>query len=233
MDTHTNSSLPLSNDIRCIEMPTNKHLVMTIGHSNHELNYFLNLLMEHEILTVGDVRSTPYSRYCPHFNKDMLETNLSENGINYVYLGREFGARVDDPSCYLNGRIQYSRLSNRLEFQEGLRYMKDNARNFRIALMCSEEDPLTCHRTILVARELDREGIRIEHIRGDGRVETHDDVKTRLLKLTGLYQGEGSQMDMFQQQDQDNDKLLSDAFEIQEEKIAYRNSNLNDRRSYS
>ncbi len=194
--------------------------ILTIGHSNHQLSVFAKYLHQHEISTLADIRSVPYSRYCPQFNKDSLGRSLNERSIDYMFLGRELGARVNDPSCYLNGRIVYSRLARRLEFSSGIKKLIECARNERTVLMCSEEDPLTCHRTILVARELDREGISIEHIRGDGRVETHDDVKTRLLKLTGLYQGEGSQLDMFHQQD--NDKLLSDAFEIQEEKIAYR-----------
>lgn len=203
-------------------MSANEHTVMTIGHSNHELNVFLNLLQDQEVSTVADVRSAPYSRYCPHFNKDALEGSLKEHSIEYLFLGREFGARVDDPACVSNGRIQYALLARRSEFLDGIELVRDRIRHSRFAMMCAEEDPLTCHRTILVARELDREGISVEHIRGDGRVETHDDVKTRLLKLTGLYQGEGSQMELFRQPEPDNEKLLSDAFDIQEEKIAYR-----------
>ena len=203
-------------------MSANVHTVMTIGHSNHELNVFLDLLQNHEVSTVADVRSFPFSSYCPHFNKDALERSLTECSIEYMFLGREFGARVDDPACVTNGRIQYALLARRSEFLDGIELVRDRIRHSRFALMCAEEDPLTCHRTILVARELDREGLKVKHIRGDGQVETHDDVKTRLLKLTGLYQGEGSQMDMFLQQEPDNEKLLSDAFEIQEEKIAYR-----------
>lgn len=222
MDTPTNLSPQLSSNIRCLDMSANNHIVMTIGHSNHELEIFLDLLQDNDVSTVADVRSVPYSRYRPHFNKAALEGSLKERGMEYLFLGREFGARVDDPACVSNGRIQYALLARRSEFLEGIELVKDRILRNRVTLMCAEEDPLTCHRTILVARELDKEGIRIEHIRGDGRVETHDDVKTRLLKLTGLYQGEGSQMDMFQQQNQDNEKLLSNAFEIQEEKIAYR-----------
>lgn len=196
--------------------------ILTIGHSKHPLSVFTDLLQVNEVSVLADVRSVPYSRYCPQFNKELLRGSLKECKIDYLFLGRELGARVDDPSCYLNGRIVYSRLAKRSSFLEATELLKSRAGKEKTVLMCAEEDPLTCHRTILVARELDKEGIRVEHIRGDGRVETHDDVKTRLLKLTGLYQGEGSQMDMFQQQDQDNEKLLSDAFEIQEEKIAYR-----------
>ena len=200
------------------------HPVMTIGHSNHEMDFFLDLLQDHRVSIIADVRSVPYSRYCPHFNKNSLEAVLKKSGIGYMFLGREFGARVDDPSCFLDGRIQYALLAKRPEFLMGIKTVKDQIRHNRIALMCAEEDPVVCHRSILVARRLEREGVRVEHIRRDGQVETHDSLNTRLLESTGLHRGEGSQLELglFGKPIQDKDHLLTEAYNLQEDKIAYK-----------
>ena len=85
--------------------------VLTIGHSNHPLERFLALLSKHGVTAVADVRSAPYSRFCPHFNRDVLTNALKESGIRYSYLGREFGGRSDDPMCYQDGQIQYERVA--------------------------------------------------------------------------------------------------------------------------
>jgi uncharacterized protein (DUF488 family) len=85
--------------------------VLTIGHSTHPIETFLGLLHQHGVTAVADVRSAPYSRFNPQFNKDALEHDLKEHGIRYVFLGRELGARSDDPSCYDKGRVQYGRLA--------------------------------------------------------------------------------------------------------------------------
>ena len=100
------------------------YTLYTVGHSTHTLEVLLGLLCKHSISVVADVRSAPYSRYCPHFNKDALTTSLKEHGIKYVFLGRGLGARTDDPSCYVNGQVQYSRLAERSEFKEAIDRVK-------------------------------------------------------------------------------------------------------------
>src|SRR3954469_12363602 len=93
----------------------------TIGHSNHDAEHFLDLLRRHSIDAVCDVRSHPYSQYCPQFNRETIEVSLRQSGIRYTFFGKEFGARTDDASCYRNGRVDYSRLSETDAFQSGVR----------------------------------------------------------------------------------------------------------------
>src|SRR5437588_11875636 len=93
----------------------------TIGHSNHELERFVALLSMHRIDAVCDVRSHPYSQYCPQFNRETLAASLREAGIRYVFFGTEFGARTEDASCYRNGRVDYARLAATESFQSGVR----------------------------------------------------------------------------------------------------------------
>ena len=191
--------------------------LLTIGHSTHALEVFLELLYRHEVSAVADVRSAPYSRYCPHFNKNALSRSLKEHAIKYVFLGRELGARTDDPSCYVNGRVQYSRLAGRPVFWRGIERLKKGAYSHRIALMCTEREPLECHRTLLVARALDQEGLCVGHIHADGRLESHRDAMERLLDLCDL-----PHEDLFRTKE----GRMAEAFARQEERIAYKDESL-------
>ena len=158
----------------------------TIGHSDHPLETFLGLLRQHAIGAIADVRSHPYSRRHPQFNREPLKAALREAGITYVFLGRECGARSEDPSCYDQGRVQYARLAQTALFHEGLARIDAGVARFTLALMCAEKDPLTCHRTLLVSRALIERGMRIQHILADGRLESHPMAMIRLREQLGL-----------------------------------------------
>lgn len=192
--------------------PKMASVVMTVGHSNHPIEAFLNLLARNRVTALADVRSTPYSRHQPQFNKDALARSLREHGIRYVFLGRELGARSDDPNCYVNGRVQYRRLAQTESFRSGIDRVVSGADEHRIALMCAERDPLECHRTLLVARELADRGIPVEHILADGSVESYGDGMTRLLSVVGL-----PTEDLFRSRDE----LIVEAIERQEQRVAY------------
>lgn len=156
-------------------------MIHTIGHSNHPIGRFLELLGQHDISVIADVRSTPYSRFNPQFGKERLERSLAEHGIGYIFLGEELGARTRDPECYdEDGRVSYARLARTAPFRSGLRRLLAEIRERRVALMCAEREPLECHRTLLVARELEREGVPIAHILADGSIESHEHTLQRL-----------------------------------------------------
>lgn len=163
-------------------------LLYTIGHSDHPLDGFLALLHEHGISAIADVRSQPYSRRHPQFNRDPLKAALRDVGIHYVFLGRECGARTDDPTCYEGGKVQYERLAQTAPFQAGLARIHAGMKTFRLALMCAERDPLTCHRTILVSRALVEQGLQVQHVLADGVLEAHAQSLTRLRQQLGLQQ---------------------------------------------
>jgi len=193
-------------------MSEERQLVLTIGHSTHALEAFLTLLLRHGVTALADVRSAPYSRFNPQFNKHALERSLKADGIDYVFLGRELGARSDDPSCYEGGRVRYSRLALTERFGRGIDRVMRGAQAHRIALMCAEKEPLECHRTLLVARALDEQGIGVAHILGDGGLEPHRDAMDRLLDIAGL-----PREDLFRSRGE----LIAEAIARQEEKVAY------------
>jgi len=159
------------------------NILYTIGHSNHKIEDFIALLNHYEVTCIADVRSAPYSRYCPQFNKDTLAAALQAAGIAYMFLGRELGARPDDPCCYEGGCVNFQYLAKRKEFKRGLEHLLECASKHRIALMCAEKDPLQCHRTILIARAIKRHNLHIKHILADGSIEEHIEAERRLVGM--------------------------------------------------
>jgi len=156
--------------------------LFTIGHSNLSIEAFILLLQKHEITAVVDVRSRPFSRYLPHFNQSEIKASLSSVGIQYVFLGKELGARPEDLSCYdLSGKALYERIAATPLFSEGIQRLLKGAASYQISLMCAEKDPITCHRTILVCHKLKDFNMQINHILSDGNLESHQDLEARLL----------------------------------------------------
>jgi len=195
--------------------------VFTIGHSNHSIEELLRLVQNHGIEVVGDVRSRPYSQYSPQFDRETLKSSLKRVGISYVFLGDELGARSDVPSCYERGKVRYDRLAETAAFQNGISRVEKGAAEYKVSLMCAEKEPLECHRTILVARELERRGIEVRHILADGSIETHAEVLDRLMASLRLQQ---NQQDFFRSAED----IVNDAYRLQESRIAYERDDAKD-----
>jgi len=191
---------------------TQSRSLLTVGHSNHECDQFLALLQRHQVTAIADVRSQPYSQYTPQFNRETLESALRRRRIQYVFMGNELGARRAERECYLAGQARYELIAKLPLFQAGLERVKRGIETHRVALMCSEKDPLTCHRTILVCRHL-RAAINISHILENGMLESHEQAETRLLTLAGL-----PEADLFH----GRAELIERAYDLQGEQIAFR-----------
>lgn len=196
--------------------------VLTIGHSTHDISTFVNMLRQHEITAVADVRSTPMSRFTPQFNQKAVKDSLRNAGIRYVFLGKELGARTENAACYINGQVQYDRLARTVEFASGIERLLKGTRTERIAIMCSEGEPLDCHRTVLVARTLADRNVPIGHIHGDGLIETHAMAMRRLMAKFGL-----EQADLLHTAAE----RLEQALRRQEDRIAYVNEDLRTHRA--
>jgi uncharacterized protein (DUF488 family) len=156
--------------------------LFTIGHSTHELPTLVKLLKRHGVTAVADVRSQPRSRL-EHFCRPALEAGLKADGLKYVFLGRELGARRDEPECYIDDRADYDRIARLPAFAAGMERIERGARSHLIALVCAEKDPLDCHRMVLVSRFLARRGMIIAHILADGSLEVQADAERRLVRL--------------------------------------------------
>ena len=198
-------------------MSAKEKIIYTIGYSSFEVDSFVETLKKYKIDAIVDVRSSPYSQYKPEFNRESLRDSLKKNNIAYVFLGEECGARIKDHSCYINGKVDYALVAKTNLFKKGMQRLLNGAQKYTLALMCAEKDPITCHRTILICRNLQNEGVDIRHILENGDIELHKDSEQRLLKIFKLNQPE-----LFRSEQQ----RLDDAYTRQGEKIAYETAEL-------
>lgn len=187
--------------------------IYTIGHSSHTVEHLIALLRRHGVTAVADVRSQPYSRLHPHFNWAELSAALKTAAIAYVFLGKELGGRATDPSCYVDGQVQYDRVAKTPAFQAGIERLRRGGDSYRVALLCAERDPLMCHRTLLVARQLSTRNFAVQHILGSGQLESQDEADARLLREMKLDAGE-----MFRSRDE----LLDHAYRLRSGEVAFR-----------
>lgn len=193
-----------------------KKVIHTIGYAAHTIESFIGTLKNFEITAIADVRSRPYSKFKPEFNRENLRSVLTENKIEYVFLGDNIGARIKAPECYKNGQANYELISKHPLFQNGIDRLLKGMEKFLIALMCAEKDPINCHRTILICKKLKAYQIQIFHIIDDKTYEKHSETEFRLMKLFNLDQPALFMKDA---------ERLEEAYFRQEEKIAYVSEN--------
>ena len=153
--------------------------IYSIGHSNQAIEVFIELLTQHGIQKLIDIRSHPYSRYVPHFNGPELAKAVGYSKIIYLFMGKELGGRPDGEEFYdAEDHVLYSRVAESPLFLKGIERLEEIGKVSRAAIMCSEEDPITCHRHLLVGRVLAERGISLLHIRGDGHIQTREELTT-------------------------------------------------------
>lgn len=158
--------------------------VFTIGHSTHTSERFLEVLSAYGITCLIDVRSMPYSRMAPQFNRETLNGTLKDRGILYAHFAEEFGARHTTPSLLdAEGRVDFDKVRESAAFQRGLQRL-DAAleKDYTVALMCSEGNPFDCHRFAMISYQLAKNGMQVLHILGDGEVVTNAELEEMLLK---------------------------------------------------
>jgi uncharacterized protein (DUF488 family) len=149
--------------------------VFTIGHSNHPIGKFIELLSIHAIEHICDVRSTPYSRFNPQFNRETLQAELKKHGIGYSHLGKELGGKPSDPGFPADDKARFAMIGKSESFRAGLDRLLKEAKRCRAAILCAEKDPAQCHRTHLICRHIPQ-GVSIHHILADGSILNHRDL---------------------------------------------------------
>lgn len=159
--------------------------IYTVGYSTHEWPPFVGLLHGAGITALADVRSNPQARL-PQYRQENLAPALRAEGIAYVWLGKELGARREEPECYIDGGVDYERVSELPEFRAGIARLEKGAAEHTITLMCAEREPLDCHRSVLICRVLKAEGWTVRHLLADGSVEQHADTERRMVAMVGI-----------------------------------------------
>lgn len=194
--------------------------IFTIGHSQHRKDYFLDMLRTYDINYIIDVRSIPFSKHAPNYNKDILKASLISNKINYAFMGEYFGARPKSVDLYSEkGYLDFNKVKNSKPFLIGVKnVLKGIELGNRIALMCTEKDPIECHRAILVANAFYERGIDVEHILSNKTLQNHNILNKRLIDI---YFPERNQISFFDNENLSEKECLIEAYKKQNEKIGY------------
>jgi uncharacterized protein (DUF488 family) len=200
--------------------PANATAVFTIGHSNLELTDFLALLGMHAIRTVCDVRSRPGSLRFPQFNREPLEAGLCSANIRYEFLGEQLGGRPADQRVYHDdGLVDYAARRKSPDFSAGIEHALQFSRNGNIVLLCAEEDPLQCHRFLMICPAFIERAVTPLHIRKGGALESQRDAEDRLLALHDLTAFDSGSLFAFERS-----QALEDAIRLQSKDFAFRTS---------
>lgn len=162
----------------------NKQPLYSIGHGSRKQEEFLDLLQEHGIKYLVDVRSSPYSKFNPHFNQNELKFFLENNGIKYVFMGDTLGGRPEDRTCYdYDGKVDYEKVKTKDFFKTGIeRLKKAYEKEIPVVIMCSESKPIECHRSKLIGKVLSEEKIFLSHIDEKGAIKDQITVINELNK---------------------------------------------------
>lgn len=196
--------------------------LFTIGHSHHQIPFFLDVLHKYNVNYLMDVRSVPYSRYAEQFNRENIQKDLGSAGINYVFMGKYFGARQDNPSLYNDeGYLDFETVRTHSPFVMRVdSVIKGLNQGNNIALMCTEKEPIDCHRAILVARAFEQRGIQVKHILPSGNILTQDALNEQLLDL---YFPDRNTISLFATVPEATDEeMLSEAYRLRNKAIGYR-----------
>lgn len=195
------------------------NILYTIGHSQHELEYFVSILKRHGINHLLDVRSTPYSQFATNYNRENIREVLKNAGIQYTFMGTYFGARPDDEELYTReGYLNFEKARKTDRFKMGVEnIIRGIQAGNIISLMCTEKDPIACHRAIMVARTFYECGIEVQHIMADGTLQSHEILQQRLLDI---YFPNRYQFSLFEDAKPD-DECLIEAYQCHNAQIGY------------
>ena len=189
--------------------------IHTVGHSNLSAESLVEMLKRRGITQVIDVRSTPYSRYVPHFNRDNIRATLERNSTSYTHMGDALGGRPQDDRLYdRDGRANYELMAQEKTFQDAIGQVEQMAEDGHTLLMCTEADPLRCHRTLLVSQELTSRGANIIHLMRDDQQESHEETMEKLLAVWKLLRNGNAEMTRRQ--------IIEEAVRNQAAEVAYR-----------
>lgn len=196
-----------------------KPVIYTVGHSTHQIDYFLDLLKAYSINCLIDVRSLAASSYNPQYNKEPLSNFLKNNGITYLHFAEEFGARHTDPDLLdEEGKVDFEKVRKSWLFKNGVeRLWLGLDKGLTAALMCSEGEPFDCHRFSMIAIALEKDGFEVKHILKDKTLKSNAELEKQLLRK---YDKKIPKPDIFQPNISADDQLTA-AYKLRNKEIAF------------
>lgn len=195
--------------------------LFTIGHSNYEINYFINIVKKYKINCIVDVRSIPYSKYSPQYNKENIKKLLKINKINYIYMGKEFGAMRTAKTLYTKeGYVDFEKVKYDKDFKLGINRAKVGVeRGYKIAFMCAEKIPSDCHRCILIGRTFKNLGYNIINIIDENKYKLQNDIEKELIEI---YYPDRNQISLIPEMNLSNEELINNVYKFKNREIGYR-----------
>lgn len=205
--------------------------IYTIGHSNYSVEKLLDMLKIYDINCVIDIRGTPYSKYNVQFNKETIRKTLTDRGYLYIYMGKEFAVQRMNKSSYTKeGYADFEKAMRDEHFLEGLERLKNGLnKGYKIALMGAMQDPINCHRAILVGRALREKGFNVKHILHEGTLASQEELEERILEK---YFSTRNQLtiDALLGQEPTKEELIIEAYRKSNREIGYRVEKLKDKK---
>lgn len=194
-------------------------VIFTVGHSTHQLDFFLSLIKEYDVNCIIDVRSVAASSYNPQYNQEPFKNYLKNHGVTYMHFPEEFGARFNDPDLLDDeGKVDFEKVRKSYNFKMGVeRLWQGLEKGFKMALMCSESEPLDCHRFSMVSLALVKDGFDVKHIMKDKSLKSNNDLEKTLLKK---YDKKLPKPDMFNPDISVEDQL-KEAYRLKNKEIGF------------
>ncbi|MDV4151935.1 DUF488 domain-containing protein [Clostridium sp. AL.422] len=201
--------------------------IYTIGHSNYTMEKLIQMLRYYNINTVVDIRGTPYSKYNVQFDKERIKYTLNKAGFIYIYMAKEFAANRENKISYnKEGYSDFEKVVQEEDFLNGIERLKNGCnKGYKIALLGAMQDPIRCHRSILVGRALNKAGFNVMHILDDLSIKDQDYIDERILDK---YFPDRSQLtiDALLGNEKTTEEMINEGYRMANKEIGYRVENL-------
>lgn len=201
--------------------------IYTIGHSNYTMERLIDMLEYYSINCVVDIRGTPYSKYNIQFDKEAIRYTLTNAGFVYIYMGKELAAKRIRKNSYNNeGYSNFEEVIKEEEFKRGVERLKNGCeKGYKIILLGAMQDPIRCHRSILVGRELVKNDFDVKHILDDYSIVTQDDIEEMLLNKYFSNRNQITIEDLTGNS-LNNEEMINEGYKLANREIGYRIENL-------
>ena len=201
--------------------------IYTIGHSNYSVEKLIDMLKFYDINCVVDIRGTPYSKYNIQFDKETIKYTLTHSGFIYIYMAKELAAkRINKQSYNSEGYSDFEKVIHEDDFINGIKRLRVGCeKGYKIALLGAMQEPIRCHRSILVGRALRDYGFNVKHILDDYSIASQEDIEKNILDKYFSNRGQLT-IDSLLGNEMTEEEMIEEGYRLANKEIGYRIENL-------
>ena len=201
--------------------------IYTIGHSNYSVEKLIDMLKFYDINCVVDIRGTPYSKYNIQFDKETIKYTLTHSGFIYIYMAKELAAkRINKQSYNSEGYSDFEKVIHEDDFINGIKRLKVGCeKGYKIALLGAMQEPIRCHRSILVGRALRDYAFNVKHILDDYSIASQEDIEKNILDKYFSNRGQLT-IDSLLGNEMTEKEMIEEGYRLANKEIGYRIENL-------